>query len=387
MPEAKTVFSQIFEPIHPQSFRRCVDRYNGNHRVRTFSCWDQFLCMAFGQLAFRESLRDTVACLRSRHEGLYRMGIRGNVSVSTLADANEQRDWRIYADVAARLIARARDLYSDEELGQELRDHVCYALDATTIDLCMNLFPWAHFRSTKSAVKLHTLLDLRGNIPSFIEITTGKTHDVNALDLIAPEPGAFYIMDRAYVDFARLHRIHVGAAYFVTRAKKNMRFVRHLSQPIPADTAVRSDHIGRVADYAAYPAKIRRIRIYDEETVRSLVFLTNNMTLAAPVIGQLYKMRWQVELFFKWIKGHLRIKKFYGISPNAVKTQIWIAICAYVLVAIHKKQLKLEPSLHRILQVLSVSLFEQVPLPQLVTDSAHRNSDYIDSNQLTLWDL
>jgi hypothetical protein len=339
------------------------------------------------QLAYRESLRDIEACLRSRKELLYHMGIRGNVSRSTLSDANDVRDWRIYADLAAGLVGKARHLYADEPLGVDLAESV-YALDATTIDLCMNLFPWAHFRSTKSAVKMHTLLDLRGSIPTFIDITPGKTGDVHVLDKIDFEPGAFYIMDRGYLDFARLYFIHLGAAFFVIRAKKNLDFIRHRSEAIAPETGVRSDHIGRLGGkVSAYPENLRRVRFYDEGQSRFLVFLTNNMTLPAQIIAQLYKMRWQVELFFKWIKQHLRIKSFFGTSANAVKTQIWIAISVYVLVAILKKQLELGPSLHRILQVLSVSLFEQAPIPEALTEAHHREGNDGSCNQLTLWDF
>ena len=384
MSQSKSVFSQVFQPVHPQIFHRCVVRYSGNTRVKTFTCWDQFLCMSFAQLAYRESLRDIEACLRSRGEQLYRMGFRGRVSRSTLADANDTRDWRIYAGVAAGLITKARKLYADEPLDVELEESV-YALDATTIDLCLNLFPWAHFRSTKSAVKLHTLLDLRGSIPTFIDITPGKTHDVNVLDKIAFEPGAFYIMDRAYLDYERLYFMHLDAAFFVIRAKKNLGFVRNSSRPVDPDSGVRSDHIGRFgAGVVSYPEKLRRVRFYDEKQSRFLTFLTNNMTLPPAVIAKLYKMRWQVELFFKWIKQHLRIKSFYGTSDNAVKTQVWIAVSVYVLVAILKKQLNLDPSLHRILQVFSVSIFEQVPLPELFTEHPHRTEGNQAHTQLTL---
>jgi transposase len=343
--------------------------------------------MAFAQLAYRESLRDIESCLRSRKDLLYHMGIRGRVSRSTLADANDTRDWRIYGDLAGSMIAAARRLYADEPLDVDLKESV-YALDATTIDLCMNLFPWAHFRSTKSAVKLHTLLDLRGNIPSFIHITPGKTHDVNAMDVIPFEPGSFYVMDRGYLDFERLYYIHLDAAFFVIRAKKNLDFIRHSSRETEAGSGVRSDHVGRLGGKVAdYPEKLRRVRFYDEKQSRHLVFLTNNMTLPATVIAKLYKMRWQVELFFKWIKQHLRIKSFYGTSSNAVKTQVWIAVTTYVLVAILKKGLRLESSLHRILQVLSVSLFEQTPLNELLAEASHRNTLTQESNQLIFNDF
>jgi len=343
--------------------------------------------MTFAQLAYRESLRDIESCLRSRAELLHPMGFRGRVSRSTLAEANDHRDWRIYAGVASGLIGRARKLYAGEILGVDISESV-YALDSTTIDLCMNLFPWAHFRSTKSAVKLHTLLDLRGNIPSFIDITEGKIHDVNVLDKIAFEPGAFYIMDRGYLDFGRLYNMHLEGAFFVIRAKKNLDFIRHRSQPVDDGTGVCSDHIGRLGGkVGAYPENLRRIRFHDEALSRYFVFLTNNMNLPAPIIPRLYKMRWQIELFFKWIKQHLRIKSFYGTSANAVKTQVWIAVSVYVLVAILKKELELQASLHRILQVLSVSLFEQVPLTELFTDSSHSKERDKSHNQLMLWDF
>ncbi len=392
MTDSKFVFNQLFEPIHAQVFARCVHRYRGDDKVISFSCWDQFLAMAFAQLTFRESLRDIEACLRSQGERLYHLGFRGRISRSTLADANEIRDWRIYADLAAKLIARARKLYADDPFELDL-DETVYALDATTIDLCLKLFPWANFRKTKAAVKMHTLLDLRGSIPTFIQITAGKVHDVNALDELIIEPGAYYIMDRGYLDFARLFVIDSNQGYFVIRAKKNLDFVRHRSQPLDSvqrESGVRSDHIGRLGgdrSVEAYPELLRRVRYYDEDTQRFFVYLTNNMALEANVIAKLYKKRWQIELFFKWIKQHLRIKAFFGTSANAVKTQIWIAICVYLLVAILKKELKLPGSLHRILQVLSVSPFEQVPLNELLTESAHRNQPTHPDNQLTFWDL
>jgi hypothetical protein len=385
----KTIFSQVIELIHPQQFRRCVARYRGNYKVKAFSCWDQFLCMAFAQLTFRESLRDIEDCLAARSDQLYHLGFRTRVCRSTLADANEVRDWRIYADLAALLIKRARRLYSGQEMDVELQ-HSVYALDSTTIDLCLNLFPWARFRSTKAAIKLHTLLDLRGPIPSFIAITDGRCHDVNALDVLMVEPGAFYIMDRGYLDFSRLHTLHQAGAYFVIRARKDLRFVRYVSQPIDPDTGLCSDHIGRLRGFysrKAFPDKLRMVRFYDSEQDRRFCFLSNHLLLPALTICQLYKMRWQVELFFKWIKQHLRIKRFYGNSINAVKTQVWIAVCVYVLVAILKKELQLPQSLHSILQVLSVSVFEKVPLNQLLMTTLSENYDTADHNQLMLWDL
>lgn len=381
------VFNQIVDAIHPQVFSRCVERYKGNRRARTFSCRDQFLCMAFAQLSFRESLRDIEACLRSRSNQLYRMGIRGNVSRTNMARANEVRDWRIYADLAMSLVKTARDLYASEPLIADL-DEVVYALDATTIDLCMNLFPWAHFRSTKSAVKLHTLLDLRGNIPSFVHITEGKVHDVNALDVIPMEPGAFYVMDRGYVDFDRLYGIHLSGAFFVVRAKRNLDYIRHRSLPIERGSGLVSDHVGRLGGgFASYPELLRRVRFRDPETGKAFAFLTNNQKLRALVVTQLYKGRWQIELFFKWIKQNLRIKAFYGTSANAVKTQVWIAVAVYVLVAIAKKRHMLDDSLHRILQVSSLSLFEQVPLYELLAKRHHNPGDTPSHNQLTLWDF
>jgi hypothetical protein len=333
MYSGKTVFSQVLEVIHLQEFARCVEGYRGDYKVRHFSCWDQFLCMAFAQLTFRESLRDIETCLRSRVGQLYHMGFRAPISRSTLADANEARDWRIYADLAQKLIAKARRLYATEELGVALKEMV-YALDSTTIDLCLSLFRWAHFRTTRAAIKLHTLLDLRGPIPSFIEITDGKFHDGHILDLLPIEPGAFYVMDRGYMDFAGLYRLHQAQAYFVIRAKDNLSFIRHRSQPINRQNGLRSDHVGVFRGFYArkdYPDAFRRVRFYDVEREQTLVFLSNHMGLAAETICALYKSRWQVELFFKWIKQHLRIKAFYGTSPNAVKTQIWIAICVYDL--------------------------------------------------------
>ncbi len=389
MNQGRTVFAQVMDWIHPEQFRRCVHRYRGDYKVRKFSCRNQFLAMAFGQLTYRHSLRDIEACLRSRREQLYHMGFRSRVARSTLAEANEQRDWRIYADLAQRLIRKARRLYSDEDLGLQLKDTV-YAFDSTTIDLCLSLFPWARFRRRKAAIKLHTLLDLRGAIPTFIGITEGKTHDVRMLDSLFIEPGAFYIMDRGYLDFTRLYVLKQASAYFVIRAKKNLRFVRHFSRAKQPHSGIRTDQIGRLAGYQtrkAYPEKLRRIRYFDSETQRSLVFLTNHFTLPALTISKLYKCRWQVELFFKWIKQHLRIKTFYGTSDNAVKTQIWIAISVYVLIAILKKELKVPHSLHTILQVLSVSAFEKVPIYQLFTRSSSLESDHDSFNQLKLWNL
>jgi hypothetical protein len=368
-------------------FRKCVERYNGNYKVKKFSCSDQFLCMAFAQLTFRESLRDIQACLRVARPKLYHMGFRGNVSRNTLANANQVRDWRIYADFAQVLITTARSLYAKEEFGIEL-DQTVYALDSTTIDLCLALFPWAKFRKRKGAVKMHTLLDLRGSIPSVIFITHGKVHDVNILDRLAVEPGAIYVMDRGYLDFARLQRLHQSMGFFVTRSKSNFRFRRLYSHPVDRDTGLQCDQTIVLQGFYTrkdYPDKLRRIRFYDTETDKTLVFLTNNFSLPALTITKLYRCRWQVELFFKWIKQHLRIKAFYGTSENAVKTQIWIAISVYVLVAIVKKQLKIEASLYTILQILSVSLFEKISIYQALTLSDYKELGVKTDNQLKLF--
>jgi Domain of unknown function (DUF4372)/Transposase DDE domain len=347
----KFVFSQVTDLIHPEQFRRCVQRYSGDYKIKTFSCWNQFLCMAFGKLTYRESLHDIEICLRSRSEQLYHLGFHGPISHSTLADANHNRDWRIYADLAQLLIKRARVLYQNEPLAMDL-DETVYALDSTTIDLCLNLFPWARFRRTKAAIKLHTLLDLRGSIPSFLSISEGKMADVRILDELVMEPGSFYVMDRGYVDFQRLYAVVVALAFFVTRTKSRIQFNRLESRPVDPETGVRSDHIVRLRNPVSarrYPDKLRRVHYVDQDTEKSLTFLTNNFHLPAVVIAQLYKSRWKVELFLKWIKQHLRIKHFYGTSDNAVKTQVWISICVYVLVAILKKQLQVEGSLSSIL--------------------------------------
>ncbi len=380
----KLVFAQLTDLIHPEQFRRCVRRYHGDYKVKTFSCWNQFLCMAFGQLTFRESLRDVETCLRSRHDQLYHLGIRGEVSRSVLADATRERDWRISHDLAQRLIRRARALYAKERIEAELNETV-YALDSTTIDLCLNLFPWARFRRAKAAVKLHTLLDLRGSIPTFISISQGKQADVRVLDELVLEPGAFYVMDRGYVDFQRLYGFVLAAAFFVTRCKTNLQVNRLESRPVDSATGVRSDQmiwLRNPSSIQHYPDKLRRIHYVDTETGKSLVFLTNNFALPALTIALLYKNRWQVELFFKWIKQHLRIKHFYGTTDNAVKTQIWISICVYVLVAIVKKQLESERSLYSILQILSVNVFEQETLHQLLRASAPQIPEDTIGNQL-----
>ena len=389
MNTGRTVFSQIMDFLPLRDLRKCVKRYRGNYKVQKFSCMDQFLCMAFAQLSYRESLRDIEACLRAMQSKLYHMGIRNRVSKSTLADANENRDWRIYADFAQVLVHIARGLYAKEEFGIEL-DQTVYALDSTTIDLCLSLFPWAKFRKHKAGVKLHTLLDLRGNIPTFIRITEALIHDVNILDDIIPEAGAFYIMDRGYLDFARLYIFHQFLAFFVTRTKGNFQFRRLYSHPIDKSTGLRCDQtIVLTGFYSSkdYPERLRRIRYVDKETEQNLVFLTNCFTLPAITIAQLYKCRWQVELFFKWIKQHLRIKAFFGTTENAVKTQIWIAISVYVLVAIIKKQLNLDLNLYTILQILSVTLFEKVSILQVLMEAGYKidNTDFC--NQLMLFDL
>jgi len=388
MDNGRTIFSQLTDFLPQPEFRKCVARYRGNHKIQTFTCWDQFLCMTFAQLTYRESLRDIQACLRVSGRKLYHMGIRGKVSRNTLANANKTRDWRIYADFAQVLITEARALYADDGFAVEL-DNTAYALDASTIDLCMSLFPWAKFRKTKSAVKLHTLLDLRGNIPTLVIITDGKVHDVNILDQLVAEPGAIYIMDRGYLDFARLYVMHQSLAFFVTRAKKNFDFRRLYSRPVDKSTGLQCDQVIMLNGYYTrkdYPAKLRRIRYFDTENKKRLVFLTNNFDLPALTIAELYRSRWQIELFFKWIKQHLRIKKFYGNSENAVKTQIWIAISVYVLVAIIKKRLNLDMSLYTILQILSVSLFEKTPILQAFSSNDYENDDGGCCNQLMLFD-
>ncbi len=388
MNQGQTVFSQIIDFLPQRKFRQCVNRYNGNYRVRSFKCYSQFLCMAFAQLTYRESLRDIECCLRAMQEKLYHMGIRGKVSRSTLADANEVRDWRIYSDFAQILIHQARRLYAEDDFGLELNDTV-YALDSSTIDLCLSLFPWARFRKTKAAVKLHTLLDLRGSIPTFIWITDGKVHDVNILDLLIPEPGAIYIMDRAYLDFQRLYQMHQAGAVFVIRSKTNTGLRRLYSHKVDKTTGVKYDQTVVLTGFYSskdYPDKLRRIKFYDAEKRRTFIFLTNQFTLSAPIIAELYRYRWRVEIFFKWIKQHLRIKKFYGTSENAVKTQIWIAISTYVLVAIMKKKLKIELTLYTILQILSISLFEKKLIYHVLTETDYKNKLTSKHIQLKLFE-
>ena len=389
MHSGKLVFAQLMEFFPRHDFDKCVRRYRGNIRTRDFSCRDQFLAMAFAQLTYRESLRDIETCLRSVQPKLYHMGFRGRIARSTIADANRKRDWRIYADFAQTLIGRARKLYLNEPFGVDL-EGAAYALDSTTIDLCLSLFPWATFRRRKGAVKLHTLLDLRGNIPCFLRISHGKMHDVNILDELPIEPGAFYIMDKAYIDYARLYRLHQQAAFFLTRAKKNLDAKRRESRIVDKTTGLRSDQtivLAGVKSSQSYPEALRRIHYYDIETGKRFVFLTNNFVLPALSIAQLYKCRWQIELFFKWIKQHLRIKAFYGTSPNAVRTQIWIAISVYVLVAIVKKELKIERSLSEILQILSVNPFEKTPVLQLLTNPTSSFPDTPHPKQLLLFDF
>ena len=389
MNAGRTVFSQLMDYLPTYEFNKCVSRYSGNYRSRNLSCRDQFLAMAFAQLTYRESLRDIETCLQSMGGKLYHMGFRATVARSTLADANESRDWRIYADFAQALIAIARPLYARDPMGVELNESL-YALDSTTIDLCLALFPWAKFRRRKAAVKMHTLLDLHGNIPSFIRITHGKTHDVNILDEIVPEAGAFYVMDRGYIDFARLHGFTLCSAFFVVRTKENILLQRRYSHPVDKSTGVRSDHtviLTTPQSAQAYPEPLRRVSYLDVERKRRLKFLTNNFQLPALMIAQIYKCRWQVELFFKWIKQHLRIKAFYGTSDNAVKTQIWIAVSIYVLVAIVRKQLGLEMSLYQILQIFSITLFEKVPIP-CVLEAFNSRSDLLHNpKQLILFEF
>lgn len=385
MHAGKLVFAQVLEFAPWHTFRRLVARFRGNFNVRSFSCLDQYLCMAFAQLTYRESLRDIEACLRAQPEKLYHLGIRGKVSRSALADANELRDWRIHYEFAQALIRIARPLYAEESLGIELKDTI-YALDSTTIDLCLSMFPWAPFHHGKGAVKLHTLLDLRGNIPTFIHLSDGRYHDVNVLDLLKLEAGAFYVMDRGYVDFERLHLFGQAGSFFVTRAKSNLKYRSIKANPVDRTTGLICDHLVELLGFYSrqrYPAPLRRIRFRDAEG-RTLVFLTNNMALPALTICDIYRLRWRVELFFKWIKQHLRIKRFFGTSENAVKTQVWIAVSVYVLAAIVRKRLDLPISLHTMLQVLSVSPFEKVPLETLLKDALALPTNNDSANQLIL---
>ena len=384
----KLVFSQIMDHLPWHTFQRCVQRYDGNRKVKSFQCFEQYRCMAFAQLTYRESLRDIETCLRAQPSKLYHMGLNSGVSRNTLANANQIRDWRIHADFAQRLIHTARRLHIDESHGLDI-DNTVYALDSSTIDLCLTMFPWAHFRKTKSAVKLHTLLDLRGQIPAFLHISDGKLHDVNVMDLLLPEAGAFYIMDRAYLDFARLYSLHQARSFFVLRAKSNTRFRRLYSHEVDRASGLICDQTIRLAGVHSttdYPDPLRRIKYRDATQDKTLVFLTNNFMLPALTITELYRSRWQVELFFKWIKQRLRIKAFYGTSENAVKSQIWIAVSVYVLIAIIKKRLRLEPSLYTILQILSLTVFEKTPLEQLLNQDAHTLLAQDSANQLNLFD-
>jgi hypothetical protein len=385
----RTVFAQLMDHLPSYEFQKCVARYGGDSHWRGFSCWDQYLAMAFAQLTYRESLRDIEACLRSMSGKLYHMGLRGKVARSTLADANESHDWRIYADFAQVLIAIARPLCAHDPIGVDLEQSL-YALDSTTIDLCLSLFPWAKFRRHKAAVKMHTLLDLRGSIPAFIRITHGKVHDVNILDEIVPEAGAFYVMDRGYIDFERLYVFTLCSAFFVVRTKENILLQRRYSRPVDRSTGILSDHtviLTAIQSAKAYPDPLRRVSYHDPVTDQRLKFLTNNFALPALTIADTYRCRWQVELFFKWIKQHLRIKAFYGISENAVKTQIWIAVSVYVLVAIVRKRLGLEATLYQILQVLSVTLFEKVPILRALQASDSQDDLPCPDNQLILFDF
>jgi len=389
MNQGQSVFAQIVAFLSHNEFRRCVQRYDGDRSIRRFSCWDQFLTMAFAQLTYRESLRDIEVCLAAHDKKLYHSGFRRPVKRSTLADANEKRDWRIYADFAQTLIHIARPLYAETDIGLDL-DATVYALDATTIDLCLSLFPWARFRRAKGAVKLHTMIDLQGAIPVFIDITDGKVHDVNVLDILIPEPGSYIVMDRGYLDFGRLYRLHQSLSFFVIRAKRNLKFQRRYSHPVNKSTGVRSDQtivLTGPKTSGLYPDPLRRISYYSEDLDKRLIFLTNNFSVPSETVAAIYRYRWQVELFFKWIKQHLRIKRFYGTSENSVKTQIWIAVSVYVLVAIIKKKLGLERSLYTILQVLSLTLFEKTPISCMFARAEEQTEISDDSNQLQLFDI
>ena len=385
----RTVFAQLLDYIPNYQFQLCVERYQGNRYVKNFSCWDQFLCLVFAQLTYRESLRDIEACLRTQQPKLYHMGWRGPISRNTLAHANEVRDWRIYADFAHALIGIARELYRDESFDVELAEAV-YVLDSTSIDLCLSLFPWASFRHRRSSLKVHTLLDLRGGIPTSVYVTAGHVHDVNFLDQLRLEAGAFYLFDRAYVDFARLYGFTQACAFFITRPKKNYQFKRHTSRPVERSSGVRCDQTVRLSGVLTarrYPGPLRRVAYFDAEKDLRLVFLTNNFLLPALTIAQLYRQRWQVELFFRWIKQHLRIKAFYGTSENAVKTQVWVALSVYVLVAMVKKRLRLDLSLYKILQILSVTIFEKSPILQGFSNFTEGAADADPCIQLSLFDL
>jgi hypothetical protein len=389
MNAGRTVFAQLIAHLSHIEFQKCVTRYDGDHHHRSLSCWDQYLAMAFAQFTYRESLRDIEACLGSMSGKLYHMGFRSRIARSTLADANETHDWRIFADFAQHLVGVARPLHVEDPMGVDL-DHSLYALDSTTIDLCLSLFPWAKFRQHKGAVKMHTLLDLHGNIPTFIRITDGKVHDVNILDEISPEAGAFYVMDRGYIDFERLYVFTLSSAFFVVRTKQKVVLQRRYSRPVDKSVGLRSDHtviLTAIESVKAYPDALRRVRYFDAETNQRLGFLTNNFSLPAITIAQIYKCRWQVELFFKWIKQHLRIKAFFGTSENAVKTQIWIAVSVYVLVAIVRKRMSLDSSLYQILQILSLTLFEKTPILQALQAPDSQEELFDPGNQLILFDF
>ena len=389
MNAGRTVFAQLIAHLSHLEFQKCVTRYDGDRHYRSLSCWDQYLAMAFAQFTYRESLRDIEACLASMSGKLYHMGFRSRIARSTLADANETHDWRIFADFAQHLVGVARPLHVEDPMGVDL-DRSLYALDSTTIDLCLSLFPWAKFRQHKGAVKMHTLLDLHGNIPTFIRITDGKVHDVNILDEISPEAGAFYVMDRGYIDFERLYVFTLSSAFFVVRTKQNVVLQRRYSRPVDKSLGLRSDHtviLTAIESVKAYPDALRRVRYFDADTNQRLGFLTNNFSLPAITIAQIYKCRWQVELFFKWIKQHLRIKAFFGTSENAVKTQIWIAVSVYVLVAIVRKRLSLDSTLYQILQILSLTLFEKTPILQALQASDSQEEFLDPGNQLILFDF
>lgn len=389
MNQGQTVFAQIMQFLSHDEFRRCVQRFDGNRNIRSFTCWDQFLAMAFAQLTYRESLRDIEVCLAAQRSKLYHCGLSGPVRRSSLADANERRDWRIYADFAHTLIDIARPLYADTDLGLDL-NATAYALDATTIDLCLSMFPWARFRKAKGAIKLHTMIEVHSSIPVFIDITHGKVHDVNVLDILIPEPGSFLIMDRGYLDFARLYTLHQALAFFVIRAKSNLQFRRQYSYPVDKTSGLRSDQTGSLTGpltSTLYPVPLRRVTYYSVETEKRFVFLTNNFSVAPLTVASLYRRRWQIELFFKWIKQHLRIKRFFGTSANSVKTQIWIGVSVYVLIAIIKKQLGLKESLYTILQILSLSLFEKTPILSLFEDYDEQVQTTDSTNQLNLWEI
>ena len=387
MNSGRFVLTQLLDLIHRQTLDRLVERYNAESRVRHFGCRQQLICMAFAQLTWREGLRDIADCLNARPHIRYHLGFREPIAKSTLADANEQRDWRLWEDLAKTLMRKARPLYADEDLGLDIENTV-YALDSTTVDLSLTLFPWADFRKTKAGIKMHTQIDLRGPIPTCIFISAARQHDVRWLDDLFFEPGAFYVMDRGYMDFARMHLIVYAGAFFVTRAKDNLQFARQVSRPVDYPSGVRSDQIGKpklAKARADFPSLLRKVRYYDEDTGRDLVFLTNNLNIPAVTVAKLYRLRWRIELFFRWIKGHLRIKHYYGTSSNAVKTQIWIAVCVYLMVAIVHKELNLPGTLHRTLQLLSIHPFEKTPIHELLTDNDFRHLQSLDSNQLMLW--